>query len=285
VEDDAMAAVLEVPAGVPPLVYQVTWEELPDYYRLPDEPVDNTDHPLLAAALRESLELAGILTGPQQLAATNLGVCATVNGRTVVKAPDWLYVPHVLPPDPPRVRRSYTPHLHGDGPVVVMEFLSDSDGGEYSMQPVYPYGKCWFYERILQVPYYVIFEPEAGTLEVRQLVEGVYEMQPADDPGRYWIEPLRLFLGVWEGTKADRTGHWLRWWDSEGDLLLWGAERLEREHQRTKQESQRAEQERERAAQERQRAEQERERAEQERQRAERLAAYLKAQGIDPDSV
>jgi Uma2 family endonuclease len=260
-----MVAVIEMPSGVPDLVYQVTWEPLPDNYLLPDEPVDNTDHPLLAAALRESLELAGILTGPEQLATTNLGICAIVSGRTVVKAPDWMYVPRVIPLDPPRVRHSYTPHLEGDVPVVVMEFLSDKDGGEYSCHPFYPhYGKLWFYERILQVPYYVIFEPEAGTLEVRRLIAETYQMQRTDQQGRYWIEPLNLFLGVWKGTKADRTGHWLRWWDANGRLLLWWAERLELE---------------------RERAEQERERAKQEHARAERLAAYLKAQGVDPDTL
>jgi len=46
-----------------------------------------------------------------------------------------------------------------------------------------------------------------------------------------------------------------------------------------------AEQERQRAEQERQRAEQERQRAEQERQRAERLAAQLRALGIEPEEV
>ncbi|MEM8604271.1 MAG: Uma2 family endonuclease [Cyanobacteria bacterium P01_H01_bin.121] len=53
--------------------------------------------------------------------------------------------------------------------------------------------------------------------------------------------------------------------------------------QRAEQEHQRAEQERQRAEQERQRAEQEHQRAEQERQRADRLAAQLRAMGLDPD--
>jgi Uma2 family endonuclease len=259
-----MAAVMQVPSGVPQLVYQVSWEELPDNYLLPDEPVENTDQPLLAAALRESLELAGFLEAPERLVASNLGICATVNGRTVVKAPDWFYASRVLPRDSPRARRSYTPHLEGEVPALVIEFLSDTDGGEYSSRPFYPYGKLWFYERILQVPWYVIFEPEVGTLEVRRLAEGDYQLQPADERGRYWITALNLFLGVWQGTKADRTGRWLRWWDAEGNLLLWGAERLELA---------------------RQRVEQERQRAEQERQRAERLAAYLQAQGIDPEKI
>ena len=39
----------------------ITWEKLPDDFLLPDEPVDNNLQPLLAAALRESLELAGLI--------------------------------------------------------------------------------------------------------------------------------------------------------------------------------------------------------------------------------
>lgn len=37
----------------------ITWEKLPDDFPLPDAPVDNINQPLLAAALTESLELAG----------------------------------------------------------------------------------------------------------------------------------------------------------------------------------------------------------------------------------
>lgn len=242
--------VAQVPSGVPRLTYQVTWEPLPEEYLLPEEPVDNTSQPLLAAALRENLELSGFLNSPERLVASNLGICSTVNGKTIVKAPDWLYVPRVLPLDPPRTRRSYTPHLEGDIPAVVMEFLSETDGGEYSARPFYPYGKLWFYERILQVPVYVIFEPEAGTMEVRQLVEDSYQLQEPDEQDHYWIAAMNLYLGAWQGTKADRTGYWLRWWDEAGNLLLWGAEQLE-----------------------------------QERQRAERLAAYLQSQGVDPDQI
>lgn len=233
----------------PYLTYQVSWEKLPENYSIPDEPVENTSQPLVAAALRESLELIGFLTS-ERLVASNLGICATVNGRTTVKAPDWFYVSKVLPLDPPRARRSYTPRVEGDILTVVMEFLSETDGGEYSARPFYPYGKLWFYERILQVPLYVIFEPEEGTLEMRQLVEGLYQVQKPDENGRYSIASMNLYLGVWHGTKAERTGYWLRWWDENGNLLLWGTERLE-----------------------------------QERQRTERLESYLRTQGIDPDKI
>jgi hypothetical protein len=47
---------------------------------------------------------------------------------------------------------------------------------------------------------------------------------------------MGLFLGVWQGTKAERTGYWLRWWDREENLLPWGAELVEQERQRAEQE-------------------------------------------------
>jgi hypothetical protein len=52
----------------------------------------------------------------------------------------------------------------------------------------------------------------------------------------------------------------LRWWDQSGNLLLWGSERIEQTEQR---------------------AEQAERRAEGEKARADRLAAQLKARGID----
>ncbi len=60
-------------------------------------------------------------------------------------------------------------------------------------------------------------------------------------------------------------------------------QRVEQEQQRAAQERQRAEQERQRADQEQQRADQEQQRTEQEQQRAERLAAQLRALGIEPE--
>jgi Uma2 family endonuclease len=209
----------------------ITWETLPQDFQLLDEPVDNLTQPLLAAVLREILEIAGLIT-PLMLIATNFGICATINGKTVVKAPGWVYVPQINPIPPNQTLRSYTPHIEGEVPAVVMEFLSFTEGEEYSMNPNYPYGKWWFYEQILQVPIYVIFHPETGELEFYQRITGHYERQSTNAQGWYWLEALGLFLGVWHGTKADRTGYWLRWWDREGNLLPWGVERVEQERQR-----------------------------------------------------
>ena len=205
--------------------YKITWEKLPDDFILPEDPVDNINQPVLASALTESLELAGRLS-PSTLTSTNYGICATVNGKMVVKAPDWAYIPNLRVPRE-EVIRSYTPQLQGEIPSIVMEFLSDTPGGEYSSQPTYPLGKWFFYEQVLRVPNYAIFKPVRGELELYGLdTSGQYQLQEPN--GRYYIPAINLFLGVWEGTKGTRTGYWLRWWDENDKLLLWGSELTDR---------------------------------------------------------
>lgn len=235
---------------------KITWEKLPDDFILDEEPVENIDQPLLAAALREILEIAGlIVTGV--LVAPNMGICATVDSKLVIKAPDWFYARNVQPLSSQEIRRSYTPNLEGEVPAIVMEFLSASPNDEYSIKPTYPPGKWFFYEQVLRVPIYALFEPTAGLLEVYQLNSSErYQVQQADSNNRYWIEGIGLFLGVWQGTKAERTGYWLRWWDESGEMLLWGAEMVERERQ---------------------------EKANVQ-QRADRLAAQLRAAGMEPEA-
>ena len=242
---------------------EVAWEKLPDDFVLDDDPVDNILQPEIAAALTESLQLAGRLSATT-LTLTNYGICATVNRKVVVKAPDWGYIP-MIQASIDEVKRSYTPQLQGEPLGIVMEFLSDSEGGEYSIKPTYPPGKWFFYEQVLRVPYYAIFDPATGLLELYRLEEGRYKIQEPDDNQRHWVANLNLFLGVWQGDRGNLpgySGYWLRWWDQAGSLLLWGKELMIQERQARAQ------------------AEQE---VSQERQRAERLAAQLRAAGIEPD--
>lgn len=240
---------------IAPLFFRpsLEWELLPDDYPLPDDPVDNTTQPLLAEALRESLDLADLLPS-LGFVATNLGICTKVAGQFVVKAPDWVYVPQTAQ----RLdqRRSYTPEREGSLPLLVLEFLSETEGGEYSLDPNYPYGKWYFYERLLQVPYYGIFEPQQGRLEVYQWEQGHYQRLLPNPQQHYWIEPLHLFLGVWSGERSQRSGYWLRWWDAQDNRLLWGVERIALEQ----------------------------EKVQQERQRADRLTEQLRALGIEPEA-
>lgn len=207
--------------------YHITWEKLPDDFVLPDDPVDNINQPALAAALTESLQFAKKLP-ETALTPTNYGICATINGKIVVNAPDWAYIPKISV-DRSEVVRSYTPQLQGEIPALVLEFLSDTPGGEYSIKETYPPGKFYFYEQVLKVPNYGIFEPENGALELYRFGDnGWYQLELANEQNRFWIPEMQLFLGVWEGSRENRQGYWLRWWDEQGNLLLWGSERVER---------------------------------------------------------
>lgn len=238
--------VVTPPAPSPPDL-AITWAKLPDNYILPDDPVENIQQPPLAAALTDALGENGRIQ-PAMLIASNFALVAQVRQQTITKAPDWLYVPKVYPSSPNAVRRSYTPHLEGEPVAVVMEFLSQTDCGELSARSSYPYGKLYFYEQILKVPFYVTFDPAESSFELRQLSpNNGYQLQAADENGRYWIEPLQLFLGLWKGERLGQDITWLRWWDSQGNLLLWSSEKARQETQRAEQEAQRAEQEKHRA--------------------------------------
>jgi Uma2 family endonuclease len=232
----------------------ITWEPLPANFVLPDDPVENTQQPSLAAALTDALGAAGYIQ-PEMLIASNLGLVATVNKKIVVKAPDWFYVPQVHPLPEGVIRRSYTPNTDGANVAIAMEFLSEAEGGELSLRATPPYGKFYFYERILQVPTYVTYDPYEVSLEVRYLQDGGYVLHSANAQGRVWIPQLEMYLGIWFGERLGQTMNWLRWWDNSGNLLLWSSEQ----------------------------AQQERHRAQQEHQRAERLVAKLRELGVDPD--
>ena len=163
---------------------RVTWEKLPEDYLLPDDPVDHIDQPTLAVSLIESLGIAGKLN-KQTLSSSNYGICATLDGKITLKAPDWFFVPQITVSEA-EVFRSYTPHLQGEIPLIILEFVFDANETEYSTKPSYPPGKWFFYEQILQVPYYGLFEPDTGNFELYRLsqVTQRYEWQKPDENQR-----------------------------------------------------------------------------------------------------
>lgn len=244
----------------------ITWPLLLDDFELSNEPAENIDQPLIAAALRQSIiQLSERFN--EALIVSNFALCAGIEGRIICKAPDWMYVQPVAPWPHNYPRRSYTPHTEGPVPHVVMEFLSETYGEEYSVEFTQRIGKWYFYEQVIQVPTYVIFQPNTGRLEVYQLQAGRYQLAEANETGYYWIAGVELFLGVWQGTHESRAGNWLRWWNADQELVLWPEEVVEIERQRTETEQQRAETER-----------QEKELAQ---QRSAALEARLRELGID----
>jgi regulator of protease activity HflC (stomatin/prohibitin superfamily) len=85
-----------------------------------------------------------------------------------------------------------------------------------------------------------------------------------------------LGLAPWEGTYEGFPYLWLRWCALDGQVVLTGAERAEVEAKRALAQAQRAEAEA-------QRAEAEAKRAQAAQARADRLAAKLRALGVDPN--
>jgi Uma2 family endonuclease len=214
------------------------------------------------------------------------------------EAPDWFYVPNV-PATLDGFRRSYVLWREHMAPFIALEFASGNGEEERDRTPLTVAadgtttkpGKFWVYERIIRIPYYGIYEMRTGNLEVYHLIDFVYRRMEPNERGHYPIPVLDVELGLWQGSYQNQELLWLRWWDSQGNLLLTGSEQVEieralveQEQQRTQQERQRTQQERQRAEQERQRAEQERQRAEQAERKATQLAERLRAMGIDPDA-
>ncbi|MGL4622133.1 Uma2 family endonuclease [Chroococcidiopsis sp.] len=164
------------------------------------------------------------------------------------KAPDWFYVPNVPPMLSGQIRRSYVMWQEIIAPIIVLEFASGDGSEERDDTPMS--GKLWVYEQGIRVPFYGIYEVERSRIQVYQLIAGRYQLMSVNERERYPIPPLGVELGIWQGRYKNLELPWLRWWDNRGDLLLTGEER-----------------------------------AEQAETRASRLAARLRAMGIDPDAA
>ncbi|MDY6786142.1 MAG: Uma2 family endonuclease [Cyanobacteriota bacterium] len=154
------------------------------------------------------------------------------------EAPDWFYIPGVPPKVNGEIRRSYVLWREYIAPAIVLEFASGDGSAERdktslllaSRENTRP-GKFWVYEQIARIPYYAIYQISNEQLEVYRLIGGNYQQQKANARGHYFIEPLGVELGVWQGNYQNQTQGWLRWWDEEGNLLLTGSERAEKAEQ------------------------------------------------------
>lgn len=158
------------------------------------------------------------------------------------EAPDWFYVPNVPPLLNGEVRRSYVLWKEYVAPLIVLEFVSGDGTEERDKTPPSSTedkekkaGKFWVYEQAIRVPFYAIYEVKKASVEVYRLVEGHYELLNANERGHYPISPMSVELGIWQGEYENMTLPWLRWWDSQGNLLLTGDERADRLAERLRQ--------------------------------------------------
>lgn len=184
------------------------------------------------------------------------------------KRPDWFIVLGVSRFSQQQdLRLSYVMWQEGVSPFLVVELLSPSteaeDLGQNLREVNKPPTKWEVYERILRVPYYVVFDRYTNQLRAFSLLPTRYQELSLPNH-RLWLEDVQIGLGLWQGSYQDTEGVWLRWYDATGSWIPTQAEKTE---------------------QERQQRELAQLQAQQERQRSERLAARLRELGIDPDQV
>jgi Putative restriction endonuclease len=172
--------------------------------------------------------------------------------------------------------RSYMIWELGKSPEVVVEIVSNLKGEELS-------GKMKRYEAVKPI-YYVVFDPshQYGATLVRFFRFDGKTFHPVE---QMHSEDFPLGLEIWEGEYEGNHAEWLRWTDNDGNLIPTGRECADRERERAQEERQRAQEERERAKAAEERSLIAEERASIAEDKALRLAAKLRALGINPENV
>ncbi len=239
------------PAGEKP----ISWLPLPDHMQLPctdGSIVENfQEHPqaiLLTTSIRPVLDR--IHPDGQYCIGQDSGIYWAVTDPPLdgCKSPDWYYVPNVPPMIDGQIRRSYVLWKEIQSPLMAIEFVSGDGSEERDRTP--RKGKFWVYEHAIHIPYYVIWDGFRDILEVYHLDDLRYRRMKPNSRGRYLIEPMSVEFGTWRGRYPNVDAVWLRFFDTNGNLLLTGEER-----------------------------------AEQEKQRADRLAAKLRELGVRPEDL
>jgi Putative restriction endonuclease len=195
-----------------------------------------------------------------------------------------------------RKNRTYFVWEFGKLPEVVIEIVSNREGGELS-------DKMQRYRR-MGIRYYVVFDPdlELGPIRLRsfELRGDLYIALQ-----QHYFDEVGLGLVEWTGVHEDFPETWLRWCTKDGRLIPTPEEQSAVAHIRADEERQRADEERQRADEARQRADEARQRedearqredearqredearksADEERKRSLQLEARLRALGIDPNA-
>jgi Uma2 family endonuclease len=273
-----------VPQSDPPLPPR---ETLPTMYDLPSEDPEEPGlpdefHAIQPQLLRDTFQPPDY--PPEQVfVASDMNVYYDVRHPNWHKRPDWFAVVGIDRLYEQRdLRLSYVSWQEGISPTVVVELLSpgteSEDLGKGLREARQPPSKWEVYEQILRIPYYLVYSRYTHTLRVFELQGSSYRAVELND-NRFWIDGIKLGIGLWSGEYQQVRGTWMRWLDAQGE---WIPTPVERERAQVEQVRRQAERERGRAEQERKRADEESRRADEERQRADQLAAQLRALGVEP---
>jgi Uma2 family endonuclease len=233
---------------------------LPTMYDLPSENPEETGLPdefhfLQPQLLRETF-FPPHFPKDQIFIATDLNLYYDVHHPLWYKRPDWFAVVGVSRLyEQQELRLSYVVWQEGVNPFVVVEFISPGtekeDLGKTLRDANQPPTKWEVYERVLRVPYYIVFDRYTDQLRAFQLQGSSYSELEINQL-RVWLNDIELGMGLWIGDYQGIERQWLRWYDGSGNWILTPEER-------------------------------ERKQGERERRRAERLAEQLRALGVEPD--
>jgi len=230
-------------------------EALPTMYDLPSEDpkepgLPDEFHVFQPQLLRETF-FPPNYPPDEVFVASDLNLYYDIKNTLWYKRPDWFAAVGVSRLyEQQNLRLSYVIWQEGVAPFVAVELLSPGtekeDLGQTLREINQPPTKWEVYERILRIPYYIVFNRYTDKLQAFQLVADRYSELDLSTP-KVWMPGLQLGLGLWQGSYQGIERLWLRWYDATGNWVPTPVE--------------------------------------QESQRAERLAARLRELGIDPNEV
>ncbi len=260
-------------------------ETLPTMYDLPSENPEEPGlpdefHLLQPQLLRETFVPPSV--APEQVfVAADMNLYYQVTQPYWYKRPDWFAVLGLSRLyENQDMRLSYVVWQELSPPYIVVELLSPGtekeDLGQQQVRELNaPPSKWEVYEQRLRVPYYFVFSRYTGELQAFCLERGRYVRQSLPDE-RLWLEDVGL--GVWEGEYEQVRTRWIRWFDAAGQWLPCAREQVQAAQARAL-----AAQVEVQAAQAEALAAQARAVAAEDR--VLRMAAQLRALGIDVDAV
>lgn len=202
-------------------------EVLPTMYDLPSESLQEPGLPdqfhIWQPRLLEDTFIPPDYPPNQVFIASDLNLYYDPNHTLWFKRPDWFAVLGISRLyQQTELRLSYVVWQEGIYPNVVVELLSPStekeDFGQTLREINQPPTKWEVYEKILRIPYYIIFDRYTDNLRVFQNIAGRYQELTIND-SRIWLRELELGIGLWQGTYQGVTRLWLRWYDTTGNWI------------------------------------------------------------------
>ncbi len=142
------------------------------------------------------------------------------------RGPDFFVTLNV---DGEKERQGWVVWLEGGRyPDVIVELMSPSTARQDVGK------KKELYQDVFRTREYFVYDPfQENSLQGWHLGQNLtYESITPNERGWLWCESLGLWLGRWKGTILKETAPWLRFFDSDGNLVLLHQELAEQEKQR-----------------------------------------------------